>query len=337
MDGNGTNSSGDFRNAIVVPHFYLMMAATCVTAPLALMGLVGNIIAFHIFGKMERQNAVTFLLRSLAVVDSCCLLILVPFFNWYWSIMHGNGWIKTLASSLTPFMVVLVEPLYHVFLLVNAWTSVVIGINRYIAVCRPLHAARLCTISHAKKQIACVLLFSFAYSLPRFLQYKYIGSDKYVGLKDLFDNSNPWYYYIYMAGCDSAFYSVTPFSILFFVCVRLAMTLRAARRQAMNRHGTRSADTRVTTMLVVLLGVFLVCQIPGIFDRINGILYRLYGRSNLVEDIVLTYLVWPICTIFNSSVNCLIYLAYNKQFRRKLCQGCTRGSTINYDYELTWP
>ena len=335
MDGNGTNSSGDSRDGVIALHFYLLMAATCVTAPLALMGLIGNIIAFNIFGKMERQNAGTFLLRCLAVVDSCYLLILVPFFNWYVSTIHGNGWIKTLASSLTPFMVVLVEPLYRFFLLVNAWTSVVIGINRYIAVCRPLHAARLCTISHAKKQIACVLLFSFACLLPRFLEYRHIGGGKNVGLKDLFHYSNPWYYYIYMVGCDSAFYTLIPFSILLYVCVRLAMTLRAARRQAMNRHGTRNADTSVTTMLVVLLGIFLVCQIPGIFNRINGVLYRLYGRGHFVWDKVLIFLVWPICTIFNSSVNCLIYLTYNKQFRRKICQRCTRGSTINHDYELT--
>ena len=141
---------------------------------------------------------------------------------------------------------------------------------------------------------------------------------------------------IYTVGCDIAFYFLIPFSIILFVCVRLAMTLRAARRQAMNRHGVRNTDSSVTTMLVLLLGVFLVCQIPGIFNRINGVLYRLHERSHFVGDIVLSHFVWPICTNINSSVNCPIYLAYNKHFRSQLCQRCTRGSTINHDYELTW-
>ena len=200
MDGNGTDSSEDNRNSGILLNFYLSMVAAAVAEPLALMGLIGN----NIFGKMDRQNAVTFLIRSLAVVYSCYLLIQVTFCYWYWSIIYGNGWIKTLASTLLPFMVVFVEPL---FLLVNAWTFVVIGISRYIALCRPLHAARLCTTSHARKQIACVVLVSFAYSLPLFLAYKSIGADEYFGLKDLLDYKNPWYYYIYTVGCDGAVFS----------------------------------------------------------------------------------------------------------------------------------
>ena len=337
MDENGTDSSGSGNGNDGRPlPFYLQTAAACVVGPLALMGLIGNVITYIIFGKMGRQNAVTFLLRSLAVIDSCGLLVAVTYEYWFWSVLCGNVSIDTLASMLWPFMAVFVQPLYRVFLLANAWTSVIIGINRYIAVCRPLHAARLCTVSHARKQIACVVLFSFAYSLPRFLEYKDIGDGKYFGLKDLDWMTKLWYYYIYVVGCDITFRFLVPVSILLYVCVRLAMTLRAATRQQMIRHGTHNTDTRVTTMLVVFLGVFLVCQTPSIYMRISFVLTRVYGRIILERDMVMYYLFSPLCIIFNSSVNCLIYLAYNKQFRRKLCQRCTRGSTTNPAYELTW-
>ena len=337
MDGNGTNSSEDDGNDGFPLDFNLRTTTVCVAGPLALMGLVGNVIAFNIYGKMERQNAMTFLLRSLAVIDTFVLLIVVSFDYWRWSwASSAYGYDKngTLALTLWPFMVTFVLPLYRVFILVNAWTSVIIGINRYIAVCRPFHAARLCTISHARKQIACVVLLSFVYSLPRFLEYKQIGSGKYVGLKDL-HRRKPLYYYIYVVGCDITFRFLIPFSILLYVCVHLSMSLHAARRQQINRHGARSTDTRVTTMLVVLLGVFLFCQTPNICMRIFDVLYRLYGLRCPGGHKVMDFLLSPLCTIFNSSVNCLIYLAYNKQFRRKLPQRCTRRSTMNYGYEVT--
>ena len=94
-------------------------------------------------------------------------------FYWYWSFVD-DVWIDTLTSRLWPFMATCVFPLCRVLILINAWTSVIIGINRYIAVCRQLHDARLCmlcTISHARKQTACVVLFSFTYSLPSVLEY----------------------------------------------------------------------------------------------------------------------------------------------------------------------
>ena len=333
MDGDGTDSSRDSENDVRLLPFYLQTAAACVAGPLALMGLIGNVIAYIIFGKMGRQNAVTFLLRSLAVIDSCGLLIAVTYEYWFWSFLYRNISIDTLASTLWPFMAIFIQPLYRVFLLVNAWTSVTIGVNRYIAVCRPLHAGRLCTVSHARKQIACVVLISFAYSLPRFLEYKEIGDGKNFGLKDLDWTTKLWYYYIYVVGCDITFRFLTPFSILLYVCVRLTMTLRAARRHEINRHGAHNADTRVTTMLVVFLGVFLVCQTPSIYIRISIVLTR--GLISHERDMVMYYLFSPLCILFNSSVNCLIYLAYNKQFRRNLCQRCTRGPTINTAYGLT--
>ena len=211
----------------------------------------------------------------------------------------------------------------------NTWTSMVIGMNRYIAVCRPLHADRICTASHARKQIVCVIIFSMVYSLPRFLEYRWIGGDKTFGLKEL-DHGDTWYFYIYVVGCDITFRYVIPLSLLLYFCVRLVLTLRAVRRvPQINRHGGRNVNNRITMMLVVLLGVFLVCQTPNILTRIWDI-FVLYEFSFLCEwsYMVINY-ISPLCIIFNSSVNCLIYIVYNGRFRRMLCKGCIHRSEIS--------
>ena len=84
----------------------------------------------------------------------------------------------------------------------------------------------------------------------------------------------------------------------------------------MTRHGDRLHDTRVTSMVLALLAVFLVCHIiwwiknflfmllPHTFFHTMWFHYAVFG-----SDIIL---------VLNSSVNCLIYFVHISEFRRTL-------------------
>ena len=217
MDTNGTNSSGDDGIGEGNLTLGLTLIFVCVTGTMILIGLIGNIVAFCIFGQMVHQNAVTFLLRALAVIDNCVLLCMVPLI-----IRDISDWIYMLTSVLWLF----IGPLFRVFLMANAWTSVIIGMNRYIVVCHPLHAARLCTISYARKQIICVILTSIVYSLPRFFERR-VAVGYTMGLKVL-SHGDTWYFYIYVLGCDVTFRFLTPLTLLLVFCVCLIRELRAS-------------------------------------------------------------------------------------------------------------
>ena len=134
--------------------------------PLILGGLVGNVIAFCMLGKLVRQNVTTFLLRGLAIVDICALL------------GHGIGCASYIGiashpsiAKLAPYVIYIatVNDIVHV---VNIWTTVVVGMNRYIALCRPLEATRLYTSSRAGKHLVCIILISIVYRLPTFFNYE---------------------------------------------------------------------------------------------------------------------------------------------------------------------
>ena len=307
---------------------FLFVVYTCIVGPLILMGLLANTIAFCIFGKMVHHNATTFLLRTLALIDSCVMLCMIPRLCVVVLELYKEHTVYTIAETLRPVLVVYITPLWYIVYVATVWTSVMIGMNRYIAVCRPLHAARLCTINQARKQILCVILGSITYAIPRFFAYK-IGrrtdGSTFIAISWI---DNKWYYYIYFLGFYFTFIFIIPFSTLTFFCVRLITALRAARTLRVGFHGARQVDTRVTSMLVVLFIVSLVCHAANILDMILHL-------AGLKYIWVFIYAIADISVILNSSLNCVIYLVYIKTFRVMLCKICNNSLRLAQDYELS--
>jgi len=61
-------------------------------------------------------------------------------------------------------------PCAYLLRMVNAWLTVLLTVDRYIAVCRPLHAQRLCTIQRTYTSILAVTVVSVVFCLPRFFE-----------------------------------------------------------------------------------------------------------------------------------------------------------------------
>jgi len=80
-----------------------------------------------------------------------------PFLNYEYKDIH---------SSLYNWLF----PCAYVLRMVNAWLTVLLTVDRYIAVCRPLHAQRLCTIQRAYSNIFIVAVASVLFCLPRFYE-----------------------------------------------------------------------------------------------------------------------------------------------------------------------
>ena len=315
MNVNGSNYPGYNDSCDEQPELFRFIMYSYIAGPLASIGLLGNVVVFIIFGKILRRNAMNFLLRALSAIDNCLLLCMITYLYGFSAKSHTNGGIHAVGSTAWPFIEVFVVPPLLMALMANVWTSVIIGMNRYIAVCRPLHAASLCTTSQAKKQIMCVISVSVIYMLPRFFDFEIKKTtDGYREEKLLLDNK--WYTYIYLLGCDITVRILTPFGLLLFFCVRLIAVLRATKKQPMNRHGGSEVDNRITSMLVFMLGIFLVCHAVNILHRVVKVIHIFHfciTWINTLNDILVLLI------ILNSSINSFIYFAYIKEFRKTLC------------------
>ena len=294
---------------------YVFIMCTFVIGPVILLGLFGNIIAFCTFSKMVPQNATTFLLRSLAITDVCVLLDMTIHI-YLWTIeLYGDSWVS-IAKLIHPYVKTYIAPCFYILRLANVWITVIVGFHRYIVVCRPLQAARLCTTSHARKQVVCVILISTAFVVPRF-----------------FELNNMLYVYIYTVGCIFAFKFLIPLGMLLFFYVRLIASLHIARRQNLGRQSSCNVDSRVVSMLIILLGIFLVTHAANFCY----VFLRVFKSHSLDVRISLSYTLYIVQfgIILNSSVNCLIYMVYIKEFKRIVCKRCTHNSEQNQVYELS--
>ena len=244
--------------------------------------------------------------------------------------LYGDSWVST-ARLIHPYVVTYITPCFSILKVANVWITVIVGFHRYIVVCRPLQAARLCTTSHARKQVVCVILMSTVFVAPEFCAFKLTRMDG-ATIYESWMIANKWYFYIYALGCTLAFRFVIPLGMLLVFYVRLIASLHIARRQPLGRQSSCNADSRVSSMLIVLLGIFLVTHAANLC---HGLL-NVFMPHSLNVRIPLEYLfpIGKLCFVLNSSVNCLIYMVYIKEFRRIVCKWCTHNIEQNQVYEL---
>jgi len=137
--------------------------------PLAVMGVVGNIVSFFVLCHMRKSKlrAVTTMLQALAVSDT--LVLVFGLLARSLRMVIGRRYTPIL-NLMYPWLM----PIIYILRLANIWLTVWLTFDRYIAVCHPLHAQRLCTTKKTSIQILGVSLLSVLFSLPRFFEGKVV-------------------------------------------------------------------------------------------------------------------------------------------------------------------
>ena len=105
--------------------------------PLAVVGVVLNLLSLWVWQGDKSYNATTFLFKYLAVSDSLCLFTLILF-----------------VSRLDAMMREVVLPISNVSQRVSVHTTLLVAVTRWLAVTRPLHARSL--LSAGRVRAACV-------------------------------------------------------------------------------------------------------------------------------------------------------------------------------------
>ena len=314
-----------------------------VTITICIFGVIGNWTAFYIFGKMGNRNASTYLLRVLAFADSFFLVVYCT--NQLGYILYTNNFWQPFASCY------LVRPLLGFTHTSAIWTLLLVGIHRYIVVCKPLKAKTLCTIGNTRRHFLGVLLLSFTVTFPLFFEYEITEKTSndtdhgviYGMVRTNLGNS-AWYH----IGYRVVFHAVImhygiPVGSLIFITVRLLQSLRSSRQIRMElSEGQRQVATNRKTewMVIVVLIMFLLCH-TGLPVRL---VIRGFGTLTGHGDICKS--VWFVSFIFNenlillnSAINIVIYIGFNWNFRQNLCL-CIKSVTSRQNNQqpaiLTW-
>ena len=300
---------------------YQFIVYTLIVGTLVVVGIIGNSLTFVVFWKGNFKSSTTFLFLSLSLVDSALLLAVFPFS--VMAFVDYTGWLQGYAS-LRPYFIVYLYPTILLTKTAAIWVVVLVAMNRYIIVCLPLRAPRWCTLSKVKIQLAVVLIAAVVYNIPKFaenrvvyytthtrnndtLQRPFAIFTRFGEMRQFFDVYDTIFLLIFLLAL--------PILTLTVLTIRLVKAMNAHRRMHLEMQSrSQQNDGNVTFALVIVVIVFVVCQVPTfVWYVLAKVLPR--EANDCGGFLFYTGYIVDMLVAFNSSINFVIYIIANKAFR----------------------
>ena len=319
---------------------------------ICILGLIGNTVSFVVYANTKKKSAATVLFQGLALVDNlflinAVLLWVLP------SIYPATGhleWAHTMFPIAGPY----IWPFFVTGHTGTVWVTLLLTVNRYIAVCYPHKAASVCSIKRVRIQLICVIIAAFLYNIPRFFEYHTVSKCSngviyaLVGYTDI--GKDKLFKIIYRVIFFFILEDIGPLIILAVLNLRLVKILKAATRSRFaltasparaRKHatsapgdvtstGTKTAkESDSTRILIFIVLVFSIFQIPVI---INNILWAALDHEDHVCGKPHFYYskISNVLGVANSAVNFIIYTLVSKRFRDSLRPNCGHRANMNF-------
>ena len=326
---------------------YQLVLYTFVLGAIALLGLSGNVLQYVVLWPERRKSATTVLLLLLAALDNLLIMtllyqttlpeILALDRGRHNVMMRYHGKLSRISWGLI-----------NTIRLINEWVTVLISLQRYLAVCWPVAARRFSSAKSAVHQTLFSILAVLVFNIPRFIEgysryhnvpFAYITSTSYtVGYKI-------WVYDIFMY--------IIPLCLLVATTCRIIHVLRKNRQklsanntvpvtagpsrrpkislnvlrsiskpkiqkeeqQAVQKQTQAKQQHDITVSVIVVVLIFIVCQIANPVREILEVFRGFSPKCGTFQYAV--KIAVPLLTVLNSSVNFYVFCLCARGFRRK--------------------
>lgn len=298
--------------------FYLN---TVLIGVLCLIGLAGNTLSIVVLQRDKHNEVAAFLLQTLAVADNALLLVSFVVLT----VFVGIGPLPSAKASIlpaVPYLKKYVNPLGYVTKFMTVWTTVLLAINRFLAVYKPFAFDRILTIRRAQVQVTIVVVLSVLLNVPRFFQYDVVyrtnsrNETEAVSVVTAFGR-NKLIEMIYFNVIYTTVILGAP--ILLLVCFntllvrRLRISLKKMRRNSISYIGWQ--EKNITIVMIIIIVEFLFCHTP---DRIINILKYASEGHSCPHPLFYAASISNVLIVFNASTNFFVYLTFRERFRRIL-------------------
>ena len=283
---------------------------TIICGLLCLLGFLGNSLSFLVLARDRSTPVASFLLQVMAVADNLFLLLWFIHYSVrdilrYWDIdaQQHPAWI---------YVRVFTFPFLYMTQMETIWLTVVVAMNRYMAICLPYRAPHLCTIHNVYKEVIFVTVFSIAYNIPRFFELTVLSVDNQTVWDRTDIGKDTLYKTVYTDAMYYLFTFVLPLLILGFVNTRVIVAYQGIRRRK-RRMTSRRADNEnnITLVMIMVVAIFMLCQAPA---RIVQLVWS-YSYNHCEEYQYYLIHISNSLEVLNSSINFLIYFIFRKRFR----------------------
>jgi len=226
-------------------------------------GIAGILLTLIVLSRKSMRTSTNCYLMALSVADLAFLVLLASLF------IHGAARYSNAFQIYATYAGIMT----HVMLMASIWLTVLLAIERYVAICRPFLAVRVCTVRVAVTAIVAVFTLSFLSRLSNFWEHRvkwyrdpadnnrsvaYVDSTE-LAFDDVYIRLYPWL-------IDGALASIVPFVALLVLNVSLLREVRRSTRYLQHHVSAVSTTTQreelqISVMLISIVVVFFVCQV----------------------------------------------------------------------------
>ncbi|ELT94300.1 hypothetical protein CAPTEDRAFT_208315 [Capitella teleta] len=326
---------------------HIRFALFVYVAPIVVVfGVVGNILSIVVLGRDRIQPSTAFTLRALAAADMAFLLVCLFFTTLPAFVDEYIESFSLHSQTLYHLFILYTHPVYHAMQMVSTWILVLVTIERYILVCKPLHAVGCATVRRLTASLVAIWTASFLFQTPLFFQtgcrvqlnattsscIEFLGAtheDDVTGAVSMtLRISNPLYHLTYRTLGYFLLRFILPFTVLIYLSARLAQEIKRSRMRhdaiyagvcSDNHHGnTHERQGKYTRIVVTIVTLFCLCLLP---QAIFLLLLTLRNYKVLSLPTTFTFTFDAIASLLlavNSSCNFVIYCVMRENFRNLL-------------------
>ena len=236
------------------------------TPLIVVLGVCGNIASMLVlFLTKLRGQSSSFYLSALAASDTGFLLTQLV------------GWLEEVKLPLfsQPVVCQLTQYVANCCSLTSAWFVVAFTVERFVAVCYPLHRPSFCTVHRAKMVIAALTIISALVNVYALVIIRPIPLEDGQVVCDIDFGTYPSVGF-WLTAVDMVVSLVLPFLLIVLLNVQIARAicrLELVRRMmyvSSAEHGTPRANSqqKITKMLLIVSSVFLLLNLPAYAIRV---------------------------------------------------------------------
>lgn len=305
--GETDDTIGETNDTIVCILAWIMLAFCG-------LGIIGNGVSFYIFRRPSMKSSINALFAGLSMIDLVMMLLAIPTFV----LVPLSGTCKPELQFLLPYIVICIYPCVLTVQTCSVWTFIVITVERWIAVCHPLQANRMCTVGNSKRALTVVCVLSVLYNAPRWLEFRLvIETNQTLSIEEML-KADSSYYLIYYTLLFIITHFVIPFAVLSSVNVRIIKSVFESPpgvQTALIRRSRRK-EQKASVMMAVIVLVFLVCYSLPFVINIIVMFNPNFFKSE--ETAFLAFILNDVCNllvIVNASTTFIIYYTFSKKYR----------------------
>lgn len=303
----GTNASGP-PGARSASSLALAIAITALYSAVCAVGLLGNVLVmFGIVRYTKMKTATNIYIFNLALADALATSTL-PF-------QSAKYLMETWPFGELLCKAVLAIDYYNMF--TSIFTLTMMSVDRYIAVCHPVKALDFRTPAKAKLINICIWVLASGVGVPIMVMAVTRPRDGAVVCMLQFPSPS-WYWDTVTKICVFLFAFVVPILVITVCYGLMLLRLRSVRLLSGSKEKDRGLR-RITRMVLVVVGAFVVCWAPIHIFVIVWTLVDIDRRDPLVVAAL------HLCIALgyaNSSLNPVLYAFLDENFKRCFRQLC---------------